>query len=51
MIEWLLRIFDHLLVLCKCIITVLVIVAMSLNIVYHLLYVMYLKLDVIIGEP
>jgi hypothetical protein len=51
MIEWLLRLFDHLLVLCKFTITVLNIVIMSLDIVYHLLYVMHLKLDVIIGEP
>jgi hypothetical protein len=51
MIEWLLRVFDHLLVLCKFAITVLTIIAMSLDIVYHLLYVMHLKLNVIIGEP
>jgi hypothetical protein len=51
MIEWLLRVFDHLLVLYKFAITVLIIVAMSLDIMYHLLYVMHLKLDVIIGEP
>jgi hypothetical protein len=51
MIEWLLRVFDHLLVLCKFIITVLIIVDMSLDIAYHLLYVMHLKLDVIISEP
>jgi hypothetical protein len=51
MIEWFLRVFNHLLVLCKFVITVLIIVAMSLNIAYHLLYVMHLKLDVVIGEP
>jgi hypothetical protein len=51
MIEWLLGVFDHLLILCKFIITVLIMVAMSLNIMYHLLYVMHLKLDVIISEP
>jgi hypothetical protein len=52
MIEWILRVFDHLLVLYKLIIiTVLIIVVMSLDIAYHLLYVMYLKLDVVIGEP
>jgi hypothetical protein len=51
MIEWLLRVFDHLFVLCKFIIIVLIIVAVSLNIAYHLLYVMHLKLDVVIGEP
>jgi hypothetical protein len=51
MIEWLLRVFDHLLILCKFAITILIIVAMSLDIVYHLLYVMHLKLDVVIGEP
>jgi hypothetical protein len=51
MIDLLLRVFDHLLVLCKFIITVLIIGVMSLDIAYHLLYVMHLKLDVIIGEP
>jgi hypothetical protein len=51
LIEWFLRVFDHLLVLCKFAITILIIVAMSLDIVYHLLYVMYLKLNVIISEP
>jgi hypothetical protein len=51
MIEWLLIVFDHLLVLCKFTITVLIIVAMSLNIAYYLLYAMHLKLDVIIVEP
>jgi hypothetical protein len=51
MIEWLLGVFDHLLILCKFIITVLIMVAMSLNIMYHLLYVMHLKFDVIISEP
>jgi hypothetical protein len=51
MIQWLLRVFDHLLVLYKFIITVLIIAAMSLDITYHLLYVMHLKLDVVIGEP
>jgi hypothetical protein len=30
---------------------VLIIVAMSLNIAYHLLYIMHLKLDAIICEP
>jgi hypothetical protein len=51
MIEWILRVFNHLLVLCKFAITVLIISAMSLDIAYHLLYVMHLKLDVVIGEP
>jgi hypothetical protein len=51
MIQWLLRVFDHLLVLCKFAITVLIIITMSLDIAYHLLYVMHLKLNVIIGEP
>jgi hypothetical protein len=51
MIELLLRVLDHLLVLCKFVITVLIIVDMSLNIAYHLLYVMHLKLDVVISEP
>jgi hypothetical protein len=51
MIQWPLRIFDHLFVLCKFTITVLIIVVMSLNIAYHLLFVMHLKLDVIIDEP
>jgi hypothetical protein len=51
MIQWLLRVFDHLPVLCKFTITVLTIVTMSLDIAYHLLYVMHLKLDVVIGEP
>jgi hypothetical protein len=51
MIEWLLTVFDHLLLLCEFTITVLIIVAMSLKIVYHLLYVMHLKLDVVISEP
>jgi hypothetical protein len=51
MIEWLLGVFDHLLVLCKFEITVLIIIVMSLDIAYHLLYGMHLKLDVIIGEP
>jgi hypothetical protein len=50
MIEWLLGVFDHLLVLCKFVITVLIIVAMSLDIACHLLYVMHLKFDVVIGE-
>jgi hypothetical protein len=50
MIECLLRVFNHLLVLCKFAITVLIIVTMSLDISYHLLYVMHLKLDVVIGE-
>jgi hypothetical protein len=31
-------------------VTALIIISMSLNIAYHLLYVMHLKLDVIIGE-
>jgi hypothetical protein len=44
MIEWLLRVFYHL--LYKFSITILIIVAMSLDIAYHLLYVMHLKLDV-----
>ncbi len=51
MIEWLLRVFDHLLVLYKFAITILIIITKSLNIAYHLLYVMHLKLDVVIGEP
>jgi hypothetical protein len=51
MIQWLLRVFDHLLVLCKFAITVLIIITMSLDIAYHLLYVMHLKLNVIISEP
>jgi hypothetical protein len=51
MIEWLLRVFDHFLVCYKFIITVLIIITMSLDIAYHLLYVMHLKLDVVIGEP
>jgi hypothetical protein len=51
MIEWLLRVFDNLLLLYKFVITVLIIVTMSLDIVYHLLYVIHLKLDVIISEP
>jgi hypothetical protein len=51
MIEWLIGVFDHLLVLCKFTITVLIIVSMCLDIAYHLLYVMHLKLDVVIGEP
>jgi hypothetical protein len=51
MIEWLLGVFNHLLVLFKFIVTVLIIITMSLGIVYHLLYVMHLKLDVVIGEP
>jgi hypothetical protein len=51
MIERLLRVFKHLLVLCKFVITVLIIITMSLDIAYHLLYVMQLKLDVVIGEP
>jgi hypothetical protein len=50
MLELLLRVFDHLLVLYKFVITVLIIIVMSLNIAYHLLYV-HLKLDVIIVEP
>jgi hypothetical protein len=51
MIDWLLGVIGHLLVLCMFTITVLIIVAMSLDIVYNLLYVMHLKLDVIISEP
>jgi hypothetical protein len=51
MIEWLLGVFDHLLVLCKFAITILIIVVMSLDIAYRILYVMHLKLDVVIGEP
>jgi hypothetical protein len=50
MIEWLLRVFNYLLILCKFIITVSIITTMSLNIVYHLLYVMHLKLNIVIGE-
>jgi hypothetical protein len=51
MIEWFIGVFDNLLILCKFAITVLIIVAMSLDIAYHLLYVMHLKLDAVIGEP
>jgi hypothetical protein len=51
MIEWLLRVFDHLPILCKFTITILIFITMSLGIAYHLLYVMHLKLDVVIGEP
>jgi hypothetical protein len=51
MIEWLFRVFDHLLLLCKFSITVLIIVVVSLDIAYHSLYVMHLKLDVVIGQP
>jgi hypothetical protein len=51
MIEWLLGAFDHLLVLCKFTITVLIIIVMPLDIAYHLLYVMHLKLNVVISEP
>jgi hypothetical protein len=50
MIEWFIRVFDHLLVLCKFNITVLIIVDVSLDIAYHHLYVMHLKHDVIIGQ-
>jgi hypothetical protein len=48
MIECLLRVFDHLLVLCKFTINVLIIVVISLDIAYHLLYVMHLKLNAVI---
>jgi hypothetical protein len=51
MIEWLLGVFDHLLVLFKFVIIVLIIIAMSLDIAYHLLYVMYIKLNVVISDP
>jgi hypothetical protein len=51
MIEWLLRVFDHLLILCKFFIIVMVIIIVSLDIVYHLLYIMHLKLEVIISQP
>jgi hypothetical protein len=51
MIEWLLRFFDHLLLLCKFVIIVLIIIIVSLNIVYHLLYVMHLKHDISISQP
>jgi hypothetical protein len=51
MIEWLLRVFDHLPVLCKFAITILIIIATSHDIEYHLHYVMHMKLDVIIDEP
>jgi hypothetical protein len=51
MIEWLIRISDHLLVLCKFAITVFIIVAMSLDIAYHLLYVMHLRHNAIISQP
>jgi hypothetical protein len=50
-IEWLVRVFDHLLVRCKFAITILIIVSMSLAIAYHLICVMHLKLNVIISEP
>jgi hypothetical protein len=50
MIEWLLRVFDHLLVLCKFATIVLIIIAMSLDIAYHLLDAMHLKSEVVIGE-
>jgi hypothetical protein len=49
-IEWLPGVFDHL-VLCKFSITVLIIVTVSLDIAYHLIYVMLLKLDFVIGQP
>jgi hypothetical protein len=51
MIELLLRVSDHLVVLCQFIITVLIIIVMSLDIAYHPLYVMHLKLNVVIGQP
>jgi hypothetical protein len=51
MIECLLGVFDHLLILCKFIVTILTIVTMSLDIADHLLFVMHLKLDVVISEP
>jgi hypothetical protein len=50
MIEWFLGVFDHLLVLFRFAITVLIIVVMSLDIAYHLIYAMHLKLVVIISE-
>jgi hypothetical protein len=50
-IEWLPGVFDHLLVLCKFSITVLIIITVSLDIACHLIYVMHLKLDVVIGQP
>jgi hypothetical protein len=51
MIEWLLAVFKRLVVLCKFAITVLIIVVMSLDIVYHPLHVMHLKHDVVISQP
>jgi hypothetical protein len=51
MIEWLTTVFDHLLILCKFAITLLIIITVSLDIAYHLLYFMHLKLDIVIGEP
>jgi hypothetical protein len=50
-VSWALQVFDHLLILYKFAITVLIIVAMSLDIVYHILYILHLKLNVVIGEP
>jgi hypothetical protein len=49
MIQWLLGVFYHLLILCKFTITILIIIAMSHDIAYHL-YVMHLKFNVVIGE-
>jgi hypothetical protein len=51
MIEWLLGVFKRLVVLCKFAITVLIIVIVSLDIVYHPLYVMHLKHDAVISQP
>jgi hypothetical protein len=51
MMECLLRVLNHLLLLWKFVITILIIVALSFDIAYHLLYVMHLKHDVIISEP
>jgi hypothetical protein len=51
MAECCLRVFDQPFVLCKFTITLLIIISMSLNIVYHVLFVMHLKLDVVIGQP
>jgi hypothetical protein len=39
------------LLICKFDITVLIIIVISLDIAYHLLYIMHLKLDVVISEP
>jgi uncharacterized membrane protein YdfJ with MMPL/SSD domain len=51
MIECPLRVFNHLLILYKFVITVLIIVAMSLDITYNLLYVMHLVSTLKTGYP